>query len=160
MAGMFLGSQIAHEDQTNTHGILSQLSHVNGNINIILQLQLIGFNRHNLNHRHVLDKFFGLLTNDLILFDAPAGSFNVKPSDITTIFRTGLNLIWVPHLGHNSVQSRLVQSPFFLSASSLHEGSQVGLRNMQSGDPHHNGFFIDPFVILFESLQEVVHPGT
>lgn len=157
---MFIGLQIAHKDHSNSHSILSHLSDIHRNVNIVLQLQLIALNRDDLNHRHVLNQFLRVLSLETTLFQVPGSPFNGQSSNVTAIFRSLFNLTRVLVLSHNGVQSGLVEGPLFLSTGSLHQSSHVGLRDVQTGNPHNHRFFLDPLLVLFESLAEMVHPGT
>ena len=62
MTRMFNCFKVTHENHTNSHCIFTQLGHIHWDINIILQLQFISLDRNNLNHWHVFDKFFGILS--------------------------------------------------------------------------------------------------
>lgn len=160
MTGMLCGSQVAHEHHTYTHSVLSQLGHIDRNIDIIFQFQLVRLDRHHLDHWHFPDELFRLLANQLILLKAPVRPFNIETRDITAIFRALFDIFWVHIFGHDGIESGFVQSPFLLAASGLHQGRKVGLGDMESRNPHHCWFLMDPLGVLFESSLEMIHPGS
>ena len=62
-------------------------------------------------------------------------------------------------LSHNCIEGRFIQSPLFLPAGDLHQSSEIGFRNMQTGKPHNWRFFnFGPLIVLFDPVAEVNHP--
>lgn len=122
---MLIRLEIGFEDQSDTHSIPSGLCDINGSPDGVSQLEFIGFNGDQLHERHGLDQFLGVLIVESLLVFVPLSTFEIHSLDVGTMLKALLDVGRVLLLSHHGVESGLVKSPSFSTASGLHQSSVV-----------------------------------
>lgn len=156
---MLRGGEISLKDLSESHGILSVLSHVDWSLQTVLQLEFLSFHWDDLNDWHIYNEFLRILSSENGLRNVPACSFQVESMDVASIFWSLFHSLVITDLGDHSIESRFIQWPLLLSASGLDQSSQIRLRNVESTEPHHYWFSnIDPIIVLLNPSTIVTHP--
>jgi len=159
MRDMLISLQVSLEHETNTHSITSCLCHVHGGSDGTSELKLVSFDGHNLNQRKLLDELLRSLVVKAVLVGVPASTLEVHTAHKGSVFQSLFDLGGVTLREHNCVQGGLVESPALGSTSGLHESSQVGLRNVETGKPDDLRFLnLVPILVLLVAFQEVLEP--
>lgn len=132
MTNVMLSLKIGVEHETGSHRICSQLSDVDRCLDRTSELQLVGLNGNDLNQRHFLDEYLGLLVVQTISFGIPSCAFNVETLDVSALLQSLSDFGGIIELGDVGVHGGLVQGPSFGSASGLDESCAVRLGNGQA----------------------------
>lgn len=77
MGSMLVRLQVSLEHKAESHRIATILSRVDGRANSAAKFELVSFNGHNLNERHLLNEGLWNLVVKAILFCVPASTLNV-----------------------------------------------------------------------------------
>ena len=75
MTGMLVCLKISFEDKTNTHSVSSGLSHIDWGSDSASKLQLVSFDRDDLDKRHLYNQLLWILIVKAVLFTIPKSSF-------------------------------------------------------------------------------------
>lgn len=129
---MLICLQVSLEHKTHAHSVTSSLCHVDRSPDCASKLELVGFDRDNLDERHLFDEFFRPLVVQAILIGVPSCTFDVHTLDVSTLVDSLGDGSRVSLIEHNGVKSRLIQSPSLASTGSLHKRGQVRLRNVET----------------------------
>lgn len=159
MRDVLVSLQVSVKDQAHTHRVSSRLCHVDGSSNRTSKLEFVCLDWHNLHQWKFLNQLFGTLVIQAVLLDVPSGTFQVQALHEGTVLESLGDVFGVALSSHDGVQSGFIQSPALASASRLHKSGQVGLGNVESGQPNDLRFlnFI-PLVVLLVTAQEVLEP--
>jgi hypothetical protein len=120
VGNVLIGLQISLEHKTNAHSVTSSLCHVDWSSDCASELELVCFDWHDLNERHLLDKLLGSLVVEAVLVSVPSGTLDEHTLDVGSVFNPLGDGGGISLFKHNCVQSRLVQRPSLASASLLH----------------------------------------
>lgn len=132
MTHVLVGFQVGTEHLTPSHGVLPRLSHIDRGLDGASELQLVGFDRHNTDEWHFDNELLGHLVVKTVFLNVPASAFQEYSLDVSSSLKSLGDLLRHGLLGHDSVESGLVQRPSSGSASCLQQSSQVGSWDLES----------------------------
>lgn len=159
MTVVLVSLEISLEHKTNTHGVLTCLSHIDWSLQSSSKLDTVGLDWNDLEKWHFHNKFFRVLVVQAILLHAPLGTFNIETLYVATVLRLLLDGSCIAFLSHTSVSDRLVKSPILGTASGLHKSGQVRGWYLETTQPNDLWLFLfDPVLVLVVSFVEVFHP--
>lgn len=120
--GVLVGGEVSLEDLSDSHGVLPVLGDIDRCLEVVLEFELVGLHRNDLDDRHLDDQFLRVLFLQLSFREVPAGPFQVEPCHVATVFRLLGDVLWVYELGDLGVKGALVQRPLLATTGSLHKG--------------------------------------
>jgi len=136
MTGVLRSCEIGYEAEADSHGVLPILSNVAGGVELVLELELIGFNWNDLHDGHFDKELLGVLPLELGFFDVPSGSFEVESGEIATVFGHFFEFRGILDLGNDGIEGGLIKGPLFFPAGGLDKGGKVGSGDVESWEPH------------------------
>ena len=159
MTDVLVCLDVGDEHLTLAHGISAILGHVDRRLYCATKLQLVGLNRDDTNEWHFDNQLLRVLIVKAVLFDRPAGTFQVHALDVRASIKSLGNLIGIALLGHLSVEQTLIERPAAGTARRLQQGSQVGLGDAQTREPDDLGLVnLNPLPVLVVAALEVLDP--
>lgn len=82
---MFVSFKVCLEHKTFTHGVSSQLSDVNRSLDGTSKLELIGFDRNDLDQWHLGYELLRILVVKAVVLNAPSGTLEINTLNISSL---------------------------------------------------------------------------
>jgi hypothetical protein len=108
MTGMFVCLNVSNEDTSYSHSIFTILGNVNGSLQSVSKLKLIGHNGNDLHEWKFFYQLLGALIVQAIFLSIPARSFKIEALDVGSVLELLLDAVGVLFFSEHSVHYSLI----------------------------------------------------